>query len=191
MTNSNLWNDFVEEKIYTANCKFTLSELERIRNNYEYNGRLSPEEIKDNISVIFKHMNSNAKLILILGSETPYLGNTNKAYNDRHEFNKRLNALIREWKANNDRVILLDVNNYISGQDAFTNNINHFSRVIFYEMSQDLIRIIKEESGKNVKQNGKVGYYMAELKRKTKRFFANPKVLLMRRIKGIYRKKYD
>ena len=188
LTDSNLWNDIIEEKVNIANCKFTLPELERIRSNFEYKGRLSPEEIKANVSFIFNHMNPKAKLILILGSETPYLGNTNKAYEDRHEFNKVLNDLIRNWKADKSRVILLDVNNYIDGQDAFTNNINHFSRLIFYKMSLDLIQILREDGLNNIKQNGKVGHFMAELRRKTKKLLSNPRALIMKRIKGIYRK---
>ena len=79
-----------------------------------------------------------------MGSETEYLNNTQPAYDDRHLFNKKLNSLIRDYQKQVDNLQLIDLNAYIKSQDYFTNNINHFSKEIYYNISNDLIKILND-----------------------------------------------
>lgn len=85
---------------------------------------------------------------------------------------------------------MLDVNKYIESQQDFTNNINHFSRVVFYKMSMDLIDFFKEIGVNSVRQNGKLGQVWTELKRKTNIFFSNPSATIKRKI-TYYKKKLE
>ena len=61
--------------------------------------------------------------------------------------NKELNKLLRNWGQNNDRVFLLDFNDFITGQDSFTNNSNHFTREIYYKAAIRANQIIKQATG--------------------------------------------
>lgn len=156
LTDKSQWLSFIENKVFTANCHFTKDNLKRFAENFDFIGRIKPEEIIENIEIIFSHLQPKAHLILILGSEMEYLGNTKDAYVDRHLYNRKLNHLVREWASDKlNRVHLIDVNNYLEGQDDFTNNINHFVRVVYYKMSNDVVRIINLHSGFNLSKNSR------------------------------------
>lgn len=141
------WPAYIENKVFTANCHFTKEALMVLSERFKYLGRINPEEIVENLKIIFAHIQPKAHLILVLGSEMEYKKNTKVAYANRHLYNKKLNSLVREWaKDKAGRVHLIDVNNYIDGQESFTNNINHFVRIVYYKMSNDIVRLINENS---------------------------------------------
>lgn len=190
LTDCRRWDDFINERVFTANCRLTEESLRCFSEKYTYEGRLSVNKIVENIDFIYRHLCPTASLILILGSEIPYENNTKESYNDRHEFNKELNSRIRQWSSDKNRVRLLDVNKYIESQQDFTNNINHFSRVVFYKMSMDLIDFFKEIGVNSVRQNGKLGQVWTELKRKANIFFSNPSATIKRKI-TYYKKKLE
>ena len=103
---------------------------------------------------IKRNLANTTHLILILGSEIPYLGNKQEAYRDRHEYNKELNSLILDFVEQEDNVSAINVTNYINDQEDFTNNINHFKREIYYKMSMDIVSIVDKVSGTKIKRNG-------------------------------------
>ena len=93
LTDSRLRNKFINKELFTANCDFTSENLEFLEQNLIFKGRLSPEEVCENVKQIKRNLANTTHLILILGSEIPYLGNKQEAYRDRHEYNKELNEL--------------------------------------------------------------------------------------------------
>lgn len=187
LTDSKRWDDYINERVFTANCQFTEESLIKIREKWNYEGRLSAEKIVQNIDFIYEHLSSKATLILVLGSEIPYEKNNKPSYDDRHLFNQKLNSLIREWGENLQRVKFLDVNRYIECQEDFTNNINHFARIVFYRMSKELVEILTDIGVDSAKQNGEIGYIWNEFKRKYTAFCSNPVALIKKRMSR-YRK---
>ena len=151
LTNDTIWNKLIKKELFVANCEFNNEQLKYIKNNFKFQGRLSPEEILENLKFIHSNLNKDNQLILILGSETPYLANVQEAYADRHEFNFKLNNLVKEWIKTTNNVNIIDVNEFISGQDSFTNNINHFNKEIYYKMSQKLIELVNRNSNVMIK----------------------------------------
>jgi len=141
LTDEKNWNGFLNRTLFDANCRFTRDNLIDIRAKYEFIGRLSPEESFENIQMIHKRLKDKI-LILNCGSEIPYLGVSHEVNKDKHLYNKKLNSLLREWTKTVDNVFLIDVNDYINGQDDFVNSITHFKKRIYYEMSSKLIEII-------------------------------------------------
>ena len=173
LTDQSIWNDLIKQKIFTSNCKFSKDFLDRFSKEYEYLGRIEPKGIVINLRKIIEHISPNAKLVLILGSETQYLKNTQKAYEDRHFYNRELNKMIREMVTEyNGRVGIIDMNNFIVGQDSFTNNINHFTSLLYYEMAQQMISLANLNTPK-LKQNSRVKYYCKNIFRKIKKFVKN------------------
>ena len=146
LTDESMWNDILSGNVFTANCRFKESDLRDIRDRFEFLGRIQPEETIRNLEFIYSRMNPEALLILCLGSETPFEKNTQPAYEDRHVFHRGLNAAIRKWAEDKNRVKLLDVNHYVKGQDDFTNNINHFQKYVYFHLSEELISILNSES---------------------------------------------
>jgi hypothetical protein len=153
LTEETIWQDLMEKKRFVANCNFTVEHLTYIREHYEFLGRATPEMTVRNLSDILEHLAPDAKLILLLGCEMPYDANTQEAYVGRHLYHKLLNDQVRDWARNNERVILLDINNYMQGQDDFTNNINHYTKQIYYKLSQKLIEIINQNSSGKLRES--------------------------------------
>jgi len=145
LTDESKWNQYINKELFVANCNFNKENLKFIQSNYDFIGRLSPQDVFNNIKKIADLIDEK-KLILVLGSETEFVNNKQEAYNDRHLYNKELNALIRNLAETRPNIQLLDVNKFINCQEDFTNNINHFNKNIYFKMSQELIALINNES---------------------------------------------
>lgn len=146
LTDESIWNELIAGKRFTANCTFDKETLQKIKDHYDYIGRINPKSVISDLDFIYKHISENATLILFLGSEMVYEKNTQLAYNDRELYHKELHSYINEWVKDKDRVKILDVNQYLSGQQDFTNNINHFTKRIYYELSKELIEIVNNKN---------------------------------------------
>lgn len=153
LTDETIWHDLMDKTRFVANCNFTEENLAYIRDHYEFLGRATPEMTIRNLSDILEHLAPDAKLILLLGCEMPYEANTQEAYVGRHLYHKLLNDQVRNWARDNERVILLDINDYVLSQDDFTNNINHYTKQIYYKLSQKLIEIINENNSSKLRES--------------------------------------
>lgn len=169
LTDQSKWDQYIKKELFVANCNFTERELERIHNELEFVGRLSPQQVIENIDFIYKHLSDSTLLILVLGSETPYKANKKEAYIGREKYHSEVNRSLKNWAADKKRVQFIDVNNYISDQDAFTDNINHFQRSVYYKMSNDLVNIIMQHTGKQLKTNGEFIAKLTALSQKIKK----------------------
>ncbi len=156
LLDESLWPSFINKELYVAGCSFSLETLKSFKNKYEFVGRLSPAEVLNNVQWIYNHMFKKTKLILTLGSEMAYESNNQPAYNDRHEYHKELNTLIKQAFSNNERVSFLDVNDFLKGQSDFTGNINHFTRRIYFELANSLIiKLNSDNSSLRIKSPSK------------------------------------
>lgn len=153
LTDETIWQELIDKKRFVANCNFTVEHLAYIRDHYQFLGRATPEMTIRNLSDILEHLAPGAKLILLLGCEMPYEENTQEAYVDRHLYHRLLNDRVRDWARDNERVILLDINDYVQGQDDFTNNINHYTKQIYYKLSRKLIEIINQTSSRALRES--------------------------------------
>lgn len=149
LTDESLWPAFIDQTLFTANCRFNLTQLKDIKRDFEFIGRIDPADSVKNLEFIFRHLAPRAKLLLCLGSEIPYEANQKAAYADRHDYHRKLNRLIRDWAADKPNVYLLDTNELIEGQQDFTNNINHFTKEIYYKLSKEIISIVNQDMTDN------------------------------------------
>lgn len=175
LTDETLWPKYISGELFVANCRFTEKQLAAIRDNYRFLGRITPDEILANLKTIREKMNHTATLVLCLGSEIPYENNTSRAYADRHLYHQELNQMVRTWAAGKENVEVIDVNMFIHGQADFTNNINHFTRPIYYQISQEIVSLCNAKG--------------SSLRNKTSRELKFEKYLsLLRKIKKIPQK---
>ena len=63
---------------------------------------------------------------------------------------------------------MLDFNDFIKGQDDFTDNINHFQRRVYFEISQKANEYIEKILGDKVRQKSRLrkltDYYVPKIK---------------------------
>ena len=159
---------FLSGELYCYSNNYTKEWLQTFSNTWEYRGRLSVDEYIENINVLLKKLPQETTLCLMLGSETPYLANTKKSYENRHVYHKELNDALRLFAKQNKRVLLLDFNDFIKGQDDFTDNINHFQRRVYFEISQKANEYIEKILGDKVRQKSRLrkltDYYVPKIK---------------------------
>lgn len=156
LTDPKCWELYINNEIFTADNHFKLEWLKDFGSKWEFVGRLSPDEILANAEILLTKISPKAKVCYFLGSETPYLKNKQPNYNDRHLVYKQINDRMRELAKTNERVLLLDFNDYIHGQDDFTNNINHFVRRVYYEVATKANEYIASQTGEKLQQKSKI-----------------------------------
>lgn len=149
------WENYISGEIFTNDNKFSEEWLQHFSKTHEFLGCLSPEEIVDEYKRVFELMSNDAYLCLLLGSETPFLKETNPNYFGRSEVYKHINRLLRKWAEQNHRILIIDFNDYIHGQNDFTNNINHFERRVYYSAAVAANRLISTITGNKFQRKSK------------------------------------
>lgn len=154
LTDEAEWDGYIKKTTPSSNCSFSLEQLQYIKSNYEYVGRLSPDKIVENIKSILNHLDKHTHLILLLGSEVPYQNNVNANYNDRHLFHKMLNDKIKDLALTEPRLRYIEFTKYVKSQNDFFNNINHFMKNVYYNVSKEIISDIKAISNVSILGEG-------------------------------------
>jgi FkbH-like protein len=142
LTDPNNWELYIKGEIENANCKFTREFLESFSEKYEFIGRTSEEMLLDNLIFIRKHLEPSQELVLMLGVELEYKGELEPAYIDRSAHHKKMNAIIRKFAEKHDNVSIIDYNNYVKEQNDFREHYNHYTKIVYYKMAQDVVKII-------------------------------------------------
>ena len=135
LTDKNLWPAYINNEFFTADNHFSKKWLEWFDNNYTFLGPLTSNEIYQNALHLLEILPKSTSVAYILGPEIPFEKETNPNYVGRENVYAEINKLFRELSANNSRILLIDVNHWVKTQSAFTNNINHWQRNIYYKMA--------------------------------------------------------
>ncbi len=136
---------YIDKSIFTSNIDFTEADLNLFGEKYEYVDNSDCSYSIESLDKICKKL-QGTKIILILPTEKPYKGKTLPSYENRHVFHQRLNEKIRIWAENKENVVLLPIDKYIHSSKDYTDSINHFVKRVYYDLAQDIIRIIDDSS---------------------------------------------
>lgn len=170
MTDEKMWDKYLNKEVYTANYTFKREDLQKIADEYEFLGRLTPEEIAKNLKFIYEHIKPDTELIILLGCEREYKDNILPAWNDRHNHHKKINKAVRAEFDGCENVTLFDVNEYITSDDDFSDSINHYKKRIYYLMAQKFTEMINAKAQKDVaRQTSKAKLAYLTLKQRIKK----------------------
>lgn len=152
LTNEQNWQLYINEEIFTAGCKFNIENLEKIKTNFNFLGRIKPDEIVENIKFVLDNISDKTVLVLFLGSSYAYEKNKHVAYVDRHIFHQEINEKIKQLAMIKKNLKIIDFTDFIVNQECFYDNINHFSPNVYYEVAKKITSMINDETnGKNIK----------------------------------------
>lgn len=178
LTERSNWGKYIKKEIPCFDNHFTEDWLIQFSANYQYEGRIKPSEVVKNIEKVLLKISSKAKVCLILGSETPYDKNTSPSYKEREIYHKELNSMLRALASHNDRVLLLDFNNYIHSQNDFLNNINHYQRRVYYEASKKANEYIEDATGTKALEKGRLALLKSNIKAEVIEFLKKSPLLM-------------
>jgi FkbH-like protein len=138
-------NGYVNGSLFTAGVRFTHDMLQDFAAKYEYVPNDDGKVTEESLGIIRGRMDSDALLILLLGVESEFLGRpSRKSYENRHVVHQKHNERIRGWASRNPRVRVLPFEKYVDSNEPPSDSINHFSRQVYYKLSQDLAAIASE-----------------------------------------------
>ena len=169
ITDKDNWDGYIDGKLWTGGCKFTKEFLEEFANKYEFLGRITVEDFTKNLEFIRSNISDSTLLVIMLGSETQFEQNEFAAYKDREKMHKEYNDAAREFTKDKENTTVLDVNDYITGQESFYKNINHFIPKIYYQMAQDMIKLINDWTGQRVAKTSFVLKLIADTKQRIRK----------------------
>jgi len=142
LTNEKNWEDYILKRIFTSNIEFTKEKLKIFASQYKYVSNENGDVTIQNLDFLYKKIKKHTKLILLLGSEKPFLGTTKLSYENREQFHKTLNEKVRKWAIDKPNVHLIEIGKYIHNQKDYTDTINHFQKKVYYDMAQDIIALL-------------------------------------------------
>ncbi len=170
LTDEKMWDKYIKKEVYTANCSFTRDTLRKIADEYEFLGRLTPEETAKNLRFIFEHLRKGTELVILLGCEREYKDNKLEAWTNRHNDHKKWNAAVRAEFEGEENVTLFDVNRYITSDDDFNDSINHYKKRVYYLMAQRFTEMINARAHRDVaRQTSKTKLALLTLKQRIKK----------------------
>ncbi len=164
LTDPESWDGILSGEYPHAGFDFTKEILEQFAAQYEFEGRNTPETIRDNLQYIREHLPKDCLLAVMLGGEMYYEKNTFEAYRDRHLVHREVNALLREWAQERDDVYLVDVNRYLVDQSSFYDHFNHYIKPVYYQLAQEMVEVVNRHTGRRVKSASKAKILLIRLK---------------------------
>ncbi len=166
MTDPENWPKLIAGACFTANFRFTEEILRDFSEKYEFDGRNSPEQIVENLAWIRAKLPPDCTLCVMLGGELKREGETDENYKDRHLVHKSINDAIRAWAKDEQHVVLLDVNRYLTDQRSFYNHFNHYSKPVYYQIAKEMADIISRCTGSEIREKSKLFLAASETRQK-------------------------
>ena len=164
LTDERNWEGYVSGDYDNRGFQFSVDVLRQFSEKYEYVGRNTPEQIVENLKYIREHLPEDCMLVVMLGGELYYEKNNEESYKDRHIVHKQMNDAIRIWAVNENKVHLLDVNKYLVDQSSFYDHFNHYIKPVYYKLAEDMVDIVNECIGSNIKKTSRFKMIKIKLK---------------------------
>lgn len=154
LVDSMYWSEYIEKKVMTARSEISKEQLQLFSEEYEkidYTAELFGDNLEWVINKILEK-NKNTKIVLLLLSELPYTieMKNNKALIGKEKIHVSFNKeMIRRFE-DNKNVRFIYVNEMIQSQEDYFDNINHYSKLVYYRMAQEFTNILKEWNIDNI-----------------------------------------
>lgn len=153
------WEEYIQKKVMTARSDISKEQLQLFAEEYDQID-YSAEMFGDNLEWVINKVlekNKNTKIILLLLSELPYTiqMKNNEAFSGKEKIHISFNEEIIKRFSSNENVEFIHVNKMIQSQEDYFDNINHYSKLVYYKMAQEFIKILNEWNITNIKTTPK------------------------------------
>ena len=181
ITNRQWYNKFEADVLRPSKLNYNFADYEKFMDEFEFVPNDDYEITISSLTSILTTLRKNhTKLILLLGSEKEYPGEVSYTYQDREKEHMKLNAKIRSWANDKTDVILFCFDNYLNDDKLFLDTINHFKKIVYFQMAKDLVQCLKKEE--SIEICAKSILYKKLLKEKIKQGLGIIKKLAAKRV---------
>lgn len=129
------------------------SVLSFLRDNYEFQGRISNDSLLKNLAYIRRHLPKETLLILLGGAEFPFVDKDGDLRKDRHIIHRECNAIVKKFCMATSNCEFIDVNPFIMGKESFMDTISHYVNPVYFEIAQSIVSVVNEHFGSGAMQN--------------------------------------
>ncbi len=145
LTDPKNWKAIIEKTNTTNGFPFTEDFLVAFSSKFTYVDNSTGAVTVSNIETIYDTIGNETSLILMLGSEIPFIGPTRPSWENRHLLHQALNQKIRNWTTDKKNVHLIEFSKYVSSQKDYEDTINHLQKEAYYHMAQDILAILNKD----------------------------------------------
>ena len=133
---------------YTHSAQpLTTAFFKEFKKEWEFVGVISDDHFLENLKKIRELVPDETKIIFLSGAEIPYAGKIDPEYTDRHLTNGHFNELLYRFVSEHqDNCKIIDVNQYLDGGKNYADTINHYKKVVYYQIANELQAYIAENS---------------------------------------------
>lgn len=154
ITNKEIFSKYENDILKPSKIIYDLKNCELFFRNFEYVPNDDYEVTLQSLSKIYEVLTrKKTKLVLLLGSERKYPGQVSFTYQDREKEHTKLNSRIKSWAEDKDDVILMPIDNYTDDK-CFLDTINHFKKIVYYRVAQDLVNILNRNDSIEICDKG-------------------------------------
>jgi hypothetical protein len=138
-TNENEHNKIIE-KFNNRGIKIVTKEkLNFFKNNFYYQGQISPENFIRNLKKIRKMINELIPIIVINGAEVLSPNAKEAEATKRHIL---MNNAVDDYVLNTPNIYLLDLRNIVTSEKQLLNSIRHYKRDVYKQMAEELLKLL-------------------------------------------------
>ncbi|SEP05143.1 HAD-IIIC family phosphatase [Paenibacillus sp. OV219] len=143
LTETSSWERIIEMQ----QGRITQSFLEWFADHFYFEGPYSEQEFRESLTWLLNQTPAHVPIIFLNGSEVE---KEHEWEINRHLHHRSMNAVLESFAEQNERVQVVDVRNYVKNSSDVTNNIRHYLRETYKDISKDIIHCFetsKEAAG--------------------------------------------
>ncbi len=132
------------------NIPVTREILQEFKSNFDHIGQISPADFVSNLTKIRKQVPHEIPIIFINGAELESPFEKEKKATERH---KIMNSALDDFIINSENTYLVDLRTIVTSKNQLTNNIRHYQREVYREISLELLTILNQHVDHRIKTN--------------------------------------
>lgn len=173
LTDPTNWILYKEKKIMTARSVFDDSSLDLFKKRFtkiDY----GVKDIVNNYKEILDYISPDKVIIILLLSELEFISkDPNYQFNGKEILHKDINcSLVKEFSSRKN-VYFINPSDFITKQSDYFDNINHYSKEVYYKLAKEIITIVNNTINTKIKKksiiNMKIQDLMYKLYKKIKK----------------------
>lgn len=139
----------IAERLTNRNISAVSEEsLQEFARNFSHQGQISPEDFQVNLRKIRELLPAHIPIIFLNGVEIQSPNPKEVSALDRH---RQMNKALEDFVASSENTFIIDVRKFVTHPSQLTNNIRHYHREAYKNISVDLLKLLKTVLDKKIK----------------------------------------